>query len=207
MHSANVVYNLLHRQSSPALDIGLARNTSHQDNIIPSFPMKSRSNSTGRSPHSQSISFLVLCLCVLSTLGARASSIPQWDGLRALETEYRVVDLPGEFQGLPAVAIPRGDSKNPGAAYSFEIDAPATVFIGVQRRGQSAPPAGWEPAKNIKLEWSTNYFVCPFEACRPRESLCRKPRPQARKNRSHPPHRARHRRCLRRRSARGPDLR
>lgn len=116
--------------------------------------MKSRSNSTGRSPHSQSISFLVLCLCVLSTLGARASSIPQWDGLRALETEYRVVDLPGEFQGLPAVAIPRGDSKKPGAAYSFEIDAPATVFIGVQRRGQSAPPAGWEPAKNIKLEWS-----------------------------------------------------
>ena len=68
---------------------------------------------------------------------------------------------------MQCVAMPRGDSKQPGEGFSFEISAPAEVYIAVHDRGEFVPPKGWRKTES-KTIWFTGLtdtiYVKRFEA-------------------------------------------
>jgi hypothetical protein len=88
---------------------------------------------------------------------------------RAADTasKYNFNALPPELNAMQCIAMPRGDSKREAEGFSFEINAPAEVYIAVHDRGEFVPPADWRKIA-LKTEWSKGIadtvYVKRFEA-------------------------------------------
>jgi hypothetical protein len=67
---------------------------------------------------------------------------------------YKLAKFPDFMKELPCVIIPRGKGNVPGAAFSFTIDQPATIYLLVHVRGKFAPE-GWEKTE-YKAVWLVN---------------------------------------------------
>ena len=57
--------------------------------------------------------------------------------------EYMLGPVAPELTGLPCVFMLRGESSKSGSAFSFNLTAPATVYICVHNRGKATLPEGW----------------------------------------------------------------
>ena len=67
---------------------------------------------------------------------------------------YPLSDVPEELIGLPCVTVQRGPFGEPGAAYAFTVDRPATVYLAVHDRADARLPKGWEKT-DLRLHWKT----------------------------------------------------
>ncbi|WP_146389853.1 sulfatase-like hydrolase/transferase [Allorhodopirellula solitaria] len=66
--------------------------------------------------------------------------------------EMEITELPKRLVGLPRVTIDRGNWREPTKGFQFTIDRPATVYLAVDGRGDSALSAAWEPT-DLSLKW------------------------------------------------------
>jgi len=80
-------------------------------------------------------------------------------GLTRCTDRYEIVEVPEALRGLACVTAARGPTDAPGAAFAFEIDAPATVFLAVHDRGDAGLPAGWQPAEG-EIRWTAGDRAC-----------------------------------------------
>jgi len=71
-------------------------------------------------------------------------------------SKYTISNLPKELDALPSVVTARGSSHHPAPGFSFQINAPALVYIAVHQRGKYIPPAGWKETKMV-LRWYGKY--------------------------------------------------
>jgi hypothetical protein len=67
--------------------------------------------------------------------------------------KYNFSELPQGWESMQCVVVPRGNSKQEAAGFSFQIDAPAEVHIAVHDRGDFVPPEGWRKTE-LKTTWS-----------------------------------------------------
>lgn len=74
------------------------------------------------------------------------------DALRCIETTYQFVSFPESFSQASYVTVLRGNPKAPGAAYSFTVDKPVTVYLSVLEKGKPTLE-GWEKTSH-KISWS-----------------------------------------------------
>lgn len=118
----------------------------------------------------RSVRVVLLCFCVLVAAGTVLSApevgitgLPDAlqpalgtlaKGAMRITGKYAIGTPPQELSGLPCVTIDRGEMSKPGAGYSFLVDQPATVFIGVQERGSPTMPDGW-----VQTAWRLEYTV------------------------------------------------
>jgi len=66
---------------------------------------------------------------------------------------YRFLSVPEELEGLPCVAIRRGEIKQPGRGYSFGVDRDVVVYLFVHDlQGYARPLAGWRRTE-LLAEW------------------------------------------------------
>ena len=73
--------------------------------------------------------------------------------------EYRFRVLPEELAGLPCVAMPRGDIKQPGRGFSFDIDRDGVVYLLVHDMpGKPLEPKGWARTE-LATEWQGHQGV------------------------------------------------
>lgn len=73
-------------------------------------------------------------------------------GAMRINGKYAISVVPEELDGLPFVTIGRGDMSRPGAAFSFTVDRPVNVYIGVQERGTPTFPEGWRRT-SLRIEY------------------------------------------------------
>lgn len=66
--------------------------------------------------------------------------------------EYMLGPVAPELAGLPCVFMPRGESSKSGSAFSFNLTAPATVYLCVHNRGKATLPEGWTKVAS-KSSW------------------------------------------------------
>lgn len=83
--------------------------------------------------------------------GARLATVKE-DIMRS--APYKLTKFPEFMKDLPCVVIPRGSGSVPGAAFSFTIDKPVTVYLLVHVRGGFVPE-GWEKTE-YKAGWTVN---------------------------------------------------
>ncbi len=74
------------------------------------------------------------------------------DALRSMETTYKFVTIPEVFSQAIYVTVLRGNAKAPGAAYTFTVDKPVTVYLCVLDKGKPTLE-GWEKTAH-KISWS-----------------------------------------------------
>jgi hypothetical protein len=70
---------------------------------------------------------------------------------------YKVSKIPGQFNNLPCIILPRGTGVKPGPKFSFKISKPATVYIFVHKRGKFAPES-WKKTK-LTANWQVHKSI------------------------------------------------
>jgi hypothetical protein len=83
--------------------------------------------------------------------GAKVGTI-KTGGLRT-QDRFKFAALSDELSGLQCVSVPRGNWKNPGAEYSFKVDASVTVYLLVDARNGKFNADGWQKTK-LNATWS-----------------------------------------------------
>jgi len=87
-------------------------------------------------------------------------------GFRASD-QQPIHSLPAELASLPRVTVNRGDWHKPAPGYSFTIDAPATIYLAVDERGNPMLSEEWK-VTSMTLAWGENHrdiiFQQSFEA-------------------------------------------
>ncbi len=73
-------------------------------------------------------------------------SVCKVDALRTAD-RFKFIEVPKELEGLQAISVPRGKPALPGTGFSFEVSAPVTVYLFVEKRYRNPNLEGWEKTK------------------------------------------------------------
>ncbi len=80
--------------------------------------------------------------------------------------QQKIVSLSEPLAALPRVTVKRGDWKKPGAAYSFEVSQPVTVYLAVDARGNPQLDNEWQLTE-LDVRWGKDFrdrvYVRQFE--------------------------------------------
>ena len=82
--------------------------------------------------------------------GRKTPLAPQY-GRRASD-EQPIHSMPAALAELPRITVPRGDWHEPAPGYAFRTDAPVTVYLAVDQRGQPNFAPAWQRT-NLTLTW------------------------------------------------------
>lgn len=75
--------------------------------------------------------------------------------LRATD-QQAITELPDCLSGLPRVTVDRGDWHQPAPGFSFRVDAPVTVYLAVDQRGNPKLAPDWELTE-LSLKWGKGF--------------------------------------------------
>ncbi|MEL7335217.1 MAG: sulfatase, partial [Planctomycetota bacterium] len=75
--------------------------------------------------------------------------------LRATD-QQKIAELPARLAKLPRVTVDRGDWHKPAPGFSFCVDAPVTVFLAVDRRGNPSLDPQWQPT-DLSATWGRGF--------------------------------------------------
>lgn len=109
-----------------------------------------------------SISFALIFLLIYSATALNVSNLNPdayqvsnivVDELYYIDRDYTVIALPAELDGAMLIMTGNNDKNSTGAAFiTFDIDQPATVYIGHDSRGEEAKGG-------VPPEWLSNEFA------------------------------------------------
>lgn len=97
-------------------------------------------------------------LCDLGTAPQPITVLAAGEARRAsdADSKYTISQLPRELDAMTSVVVPRGASSSPAPGFTFQINAPAEVYLAVHQRGGYEPPAEWKKT-NMTLQWLDQY--------------------------------------------------
>ena len=73
------------------------------------------------------------------------------DALRSTD-EQPITEMPDRLSSLPRVTVERGDWREPASGFSFTVNTPVTVYLAVDRRGNTKLDAKWT-LTDMTLTW------------------------------------------------------
>lgn len=76
------------------------------------------------------------------------------DAITRATDQQRITSLPDAFVSLPRVTMKRGDWKQPASGYEFVVNEPVTVFLAVDKRGDTRLGSEWTLTE-MAVAWGT----------------------------------------------------
>lgn len=90
------------------------------------------------------------------TGNAQAGSFKLYGKNRTARGDFAITAMPAALVGETIVSVPRGESTQPGAAYTVTVDQPARIYLLVQNRGKVTIPEDWKKTDAIVV-WGDNF--------------------------------------------------
>lgn len=90
------------------------------------------------------------------TGNARADTFKLYAQNRTARGNFAITAMPAALAGETIVSVPRGESSQPGTAYTVTVDQPARVYLLVQNRGKTSIPEGWTRT-GLVVRWGDDF--------------------------------------------------
>ncbi|WP_294506548.1 hypothetical protein [uncultured Victivallis sp.] len=90
------------------------------------------------------------------TGNAQTDTLKLYAKNRTAKGNFTIAAMPAALVGETIVSVPRGQSAQPGTAYSVTIDQPARVYLLVQNRGKVTIPEDWKKT-NAVVAWGDGF--------------------------------------------------
>lgn len=91
------------------------------------------------------------------TGNARQDTLKLYAKNRTAQGNFTITAIPAALAGETIVSVPRGQSGQPGAAYSVTVGEPVRAYLLVQNRGENTIPEGWSPTGAV-VSWGDGFF-------------------------------------------------